>query len=197
MRRVYGAEEKAQAVKLVGEIGLTKASRDLGIAPNTLRRWSDPDFAAKENAANAMRRRVPCDICGKPTSKYGRRHPEYGYLCHEHVTQLLGDKNRGYAVDELASMHQDEQLSTNEIAHRTGISQNAVHALLTRHGYEVRSRKEAADLRGAGAQYRGKVDPEEVYRLKGEGLSMPKIASQLGVSVSTVRYHLKRKEQTA
>jgi DNA-binding CsgD family transcriptional regulator len=195
LKTAYTQQHREEAIKLAKEVGPYKASQSLGIGLNTIKRWMDPERTKRENEANASRRRVPCDICGKPTSKYGRRHPELGLLCHEHVMELLADEERGYAVDELAKMRSDG-LSTNEIAHEAGMTQSAVHALLTRHGVPTRTREEAAEIRGPGASHRGKLDPEEVFRLRDEGMSQPKIAAKLGVSVSSIQYHLKRRPET-
>lgn len=193
MGKNYTWREREHAVKLAKEIGPYKAARQLGIATNTVRRWLDPDFAERENRANAVRRRIPCRMCGRLCSRYGRRHPEFADLCHEHAIEALADQERGFTVKQIADMYFKEWLSTNEIAHRVGSTQSAVHALLTRHGYEIRPRDQATKLRPGG--YRaGKLSREEIYRLRDAGVSVPKIAARLGASVNSIRYHLARRE---
>ena len=193
MGKNYTLREREHALKLAKEVGPYKAARQLGIATNTVRRWVEPDFAERENRANAKRRRIPCRICGRPCSRYGRRHPEFADLCHEHAVEALADQERGFTVKQIADMYLEESLSTNEIARRIGSTQSAVHALLTRHGYQIRPRDHAIKLRPGGYGAR-KLSPEEIYRLRDAGVSVPKIAARLGASVSSIRYHLARRE---
>ena len=39
MKKVYSKEERAEALKLASEIGVTAAGRQLGINPNTMSNW--------------------------------------------------------------------------------------------------------------------------------------------------------------
>lgn len=41
MKKVYSNEERAEALKLASEIGVTAAGRQLGITPNTISNWKN------------------------------------------------------------------------------------------------------------------------------------------------------------
>ena len=47
--RRYDKEYKVQAVKLINEIGMTKASKELGVSSSTMRGWV---IAAREGQLN-------------------------------------------------------------------------------------------------------------------------------------------------
>lgn len=47
--RRYDKEYKVQAVKLINEIGMTKASKELGVPPSTMRSWVIADRQGQLN----------------------------------------------------------------------------------------------------------------------------------------------------
>ena len=71
-RVAYSPEQRSAALALVAQIGVTAASRRLGIPKNTLCRWRNPDAAARSRAGSRVAkaaRRVECVRgCGRLTS---------------------------------------------------------------------------------------------------------------------------------
>lgn len=188
--RAYTPAQRDQAIRLAAEIGRSKAAKQLGIGYLTLRRWTDPQFLDQERAEKKARRRAPCIKCGRITNIYGRKHPELGLLCHPCLTTTLADQRRGWTADEMIAMYNDEQMSTNEIAAITGRSQSGVHAILQRHGVQMRSVQDAIALHPGGQREHGKVSPEEIRQLYLAGTSITKIATEVACSRGTVQYHL-------
>ena len=186
----YTPEQRDQAIRLAAEIGRSKAAKQLGIGYLTLRRWTDPEFLSAERAEKKVRRRAPCIQCGRITNIYGRKHPELGLLCHPCLITTLADQRRGWTAQEMTAMYNDEQMSTNEIAAITGLAQSGVHAILVRHGVQMRTVKDAIALHPGGQREHGKVDPEEIRQLYLAGISTTKIAAEVACSRGTVQYHL-------
>lgn len=187
----YTTAERERAIGLAAEIGAYKASKQLGVGYNTLRRWIDPEFRDQQYAEARARKRQPCERCGHQANRYSRKHPEVGLLCRSCLATALADQRRGYTVADLARMYQDEAMSTTEIAAQTGQTQSAVYALLRRHGVMLRTRQRGIQLRPGGAPEHGKIDPNEIQELLLSGMSVPKIAAEIACSTSTVKYHLR------
>ncbi len=194
---VYNTAERQRAIRLAAEIGAHKASKQLGIGYNTLRRWIDPEFREQQYAEGRARKRQPCERCGHPANVHSRKHLQLGLLCRGCLATALADQRRGYTVADIARMYQDEGMSTNEIAAVTGQTQSGIHALLTRHGVATRTRQQGVALRPGGSPEHGKIDPREARRLAQQGMPPTKIASTLACSVSAVMYHLQQSPTTA
>jgi DNA-binding CsgD family transcriptional regulator len=189
----YTEEQRAQAIERAREIGPYRAAKELGLGPNTIRRWIDPGFLEQERDGKRRRRRlVPCIRCGTPTNPRGRKHPEFGSLCRRCLAGAIADRRRGVTVEEMERMYLDDRMSTNEIAALTGLSQTAVHGALTRYGTPMRPLREAIALHPGGQREHGKVDPNEIQRLYVAGMSTTKIAAEVACSTATVLYHLDR-----
>ena len=154
-----------RAVARARAVGVDQASEELGIDRGHLVGWM---WLAKRRAAEARK---------AGATKNPRR----------------GAAERGrYTVEELSRLYEQGK-STSELASLTGRSQSGVYALLRRHGVTMRSRKEAVKLRKGGTPTHGRIDRQAIYDLKDAGNSTTKIAAMIGVSVSTVAYHLKRR----
>lgn len=187
----YSAEQRREATRLAGEIGAYKAAQQLGIGYTTLRRWTEPAFCFADLAANRARKRRPCERCGETANFYSRRQAHLGLLCRSCLATALADRRRGYTVADLVQMYCVAELSTNEIAAQTGQSQSAIYGLLRRHGVRMRTRRQGVALRPGGAPEHGKVDPTEIEELFLSGMAIPKIASEVACSTSTVKHHLR------
>ena len=73
----------------------------------------------------------------RTASIYGRKQPELGLHCHTCLTPALADQRRRWTAHEMTVMYSDEQMSTNEIAAITGLSQSGVHAILLRRDVQM------------------------------------------------------------
>lgn len=184
----YSAAFKAHTLKLADKIGPTKAARKRGVSYNTLRRWRDPDFAAKEQAGNKKRKSLPCLQCGKPATKYGREHPEHEGLCRSCINTLVADDARGTTVSELVTMYSDG-LSTNQIAVLTHRSQSSVYAILASQDVEFRPASESIPM---GKEHATTIDPKKVMAMRTKGKSINAIATRLGCSPGSVQYWLRK-----
>jgi hypothetical protein len=154
-------------------------------------RWSSRlPRARAARAEKKARRRGPGVRCGRITNVYGRKQPELGLLCQPCLITTLADQRRGWTADEMIVMYRDEQMSTNEIAAITGLSQSGVHAIVVRRGVQMRSVQDAIALHSGGQREHGKVDREEIGQLYPAGTSITKIATEVACSRGTVQYHL-------
>ena len=186
----YTPEQRDQAIRLAAEIGRSRAAKQLGIGYLTLRRWTDPEFLNAERVEKKARRRAPCVRCGRITNIHGRKHPELGLLCRPCLATRLADQRRGWTAEEMKAMYTEQLMSTNEISAMTGLSQSGVHAILIRHGVQMRTVQDAIALHPGGPREHGKVDREEIRQLYLAGASTTKIATEVACSRGTVLYHL-------
>ena len=195
MRR-YSDSFVTEVIARVAIVGAYRASVEYGVAYQTARRWHDhahttnPTTGTPKNTAT-------CRSCRAPLTR--RTPPKTdtpATLCQSCATTARADAARGHSVQELARRYTEEGQSTNELAALTGHSQAGIYDLLKRHGVPMRSRRQGTAIRKGGTPTHGKIAPEAIIILRKSGLSITRIAADLSISVSTVKHHLNRDQDT-